>query len=390
MVIHRGVKSIVTACLLRQLALTSPKLICCHRLTLLQCTGCILFLLSLHLLQLISSALDLLPCGALHWNKPGIRYPVHLFQNQMHQIHQIITSKYIKPLTTAWRCSAIVWDFVAASSFQVSTSSWQSSNSWPPRAKTVHRWPRWAATKPTKPNKISRGTLAWRDTKAMFFWYLFFRVSNSSSAWRLSSQGCWDVYPTPTMIFCNLLWGFRNVCELLLNHLCSSAQLQAFVAGHHHPKSVRNGKIWEHQAQYKFQFHSEIIINTFVYILYIINILYICIFNYIYISLSMKWTHTNRVHIMTMEHMELIGHAACFVVFRRVSPCHPPSSSRFSTAAAVRSLPCSLHISNCSRHCRRSCHGNKRYLVDIIRNTDTLSWDIITINGILEVYIHWS
>ena len=178
-------------------------------------------------------------------------------------------TKYIKPLTTAWRCSAIVWDFVAASSFQVSTSSWQSSNSWPPktRAKTVHRWPRWASTKPTKPTKISRGTLAWRDTKAMFFWYLFFRVSNSSSAWRLSFQGCWDVYPTPTMIFCNLLWRFRNVRELLLNHLCSSAQLQAFVAGHHHPKSARNGKFWEHQAQYKFQFHSETIIGTFVYIL---------------------------------------------------------------------------------------------------------------------------
>lgn len=188
------------------------------------------------------------------------------------------------------------------------------------------------------------------------------------------------------MIFCNLLWGFRNVCELLLNHLCSSAQLQAFVAGHHHPKSVRNGKIWEHQAQYKFQFHSEIIINTFVYILYIINILYICIFNYIYISLSIyemnpyqsRSYHDNGTHGT---------HWACGM-FRRVSPCHPPSSSRFSTAAAVRSLPCSLHISNCSRHCRRSCHGNKRYLVDIIRNTDTLSWDIITINGILEVYIH--
>jgi hypothetical protein len=56
----------------------------------------------------------------------------------------------------------------------------------------------------------------------------------------------------------------------------------------------------------------------------------------------------------------------------------------------VRSLPCSLHISSCSRHCRRSCYGNKRYPVDIVRNSDTLSWDIITINGILEVYIHWS
>ena len=49
-------------------------MICCYRLTLLQCAGCILFSLFLHLLQLISSALQLLEYGALHWKKPGIQF----------------------------------------------------------------------------------------------------------------------------------------------------------------------------------------------------------------------------------------------------------------------------------------------------------------------------
>ena len=113
--------------------------------------------------------------------------------------------------------------------------------------------------------------------------------------------------------------------------------------------------------------------------------IYICIYLYIIIYLYL-WNEPIPIAFISWQWntWNSLG------MFRRVSPCHPPSSSRFSTAAAVRSLPCSLHISSCSRHCRRSCHGNKRYPVDIVRNSDTLSWDIITINGILEVYIHWS